>query len=82
MRVYKRKGLHPKWAFAKNRKRALKEAIAVLIFNYSCMPQNVKICKYNRVLKSGIIKKLNLLNYGICQDVLKEQHPRVLLAQN
>ena len=50
-----------KWAFAKNRKRALKEAIAVLInmywfLIYSCMPQNVKICKYKRVLKSSIIK--------------------------
>ena len=35
----------------------------------------------NRVLKCDVIKK-NFWNYGICQDILKEQCPRGLLAKN
>ena len=37
----------------------------------------------NRVLKCGWLhKKLKLWNYGICEDILKEQHPRGLIAKN
>ena len=28
------------------------------------------------------LKKLKLWNYGICRDILKEQHPRGLIAKN
>ena len=35
----------------------------------------------NRVLKCDVIKR-NFWNYGICQDILKEQCPRGLFAKN
>ena len=35
----------------------------------------------DRVLKCDVIK-MNFWNYGICQDILKEQCPRGLLAKN
>ena len=52
-------GLTFKWAFAKKRKRALKQTIAVLINMYWSLiiPQNVIIFKSYRVLKCDNIKK-------------------------
>ena len=51
-----------------------------VIANY-CHPTFAKTCLSNST-KVWRHKKLNLWNYGICQDILKEQRPSRLLAKN
>ena len=80
-------GLTFKWAFAKKRKRALKQTIAVLINMYWSLitPQNLIIRKSYRVLKCDNIKKMKFVKLWysvVCQDILKEKHPNGLLAKN
>ena len=65
--------------------RSEKDSLPVDVRQLTCCLPRI-LCKEtslcNRVLKCDVIKMRFLKLYGICQDILKGQYPRGLLAKN